>query len=108
MPSTTDGAGIEPLVAPPAVDEHFSSLGIAASSWSAGPGAWFPEHSHVQAKHLFVTRGSITFNDRILEAPAGIRIPANFRHQARAGDAGVECVEGFEQDRLRASAAAPG
>lgn len=70
--------------------------GIDPSTWSAGPGTHFGVHSHVQAKRLFVRRGSISFNGEWLHAPAAIRIPAGFEHSADAGQSGVECVEGFE------------
>ncbi|MGP8160948.1 MAG: cupin [Candidatus Dormibacteria bacterium] len=75
---------------------YFAARGLGGSTWSAGPGAWFPPHRHERTKHLFVTRGSISFNGMLLSAPAGVRISAGFEHEARAGDAGVECMEAFE------------
>ena len=88
--------GIERIEAPPPAAEYFAARGMSPSPWSAGPDTFFAPHSHPRTKHLFVTRGSIAFNGMELSAPAGIRIPAGFEHEAVAGDGGVECVEGFE------------
>jgi mannose-6-phosphate isomerase-like protein (cupin superfamily) len=69
---------------------------MAPSPWSAAPGTYFPLHHHDRTKHLFVLRGSITFNGRDCVAPMGIVIPAGLAHEAEAGRDGVECVEAFE------------
>ena len=83
---------------PPEDPERWlQDLGIEPNTWTAGAGTHFAEHSHAQSKRLFVRRGSISFNGHWLQAPAAIRIPAGFEHSADVGDAGVECVEGFEQ-----------
>jgi quercetin dioxygenase-like cupin family protein len=97
MPSTTEpGQGIQDLPPVTSPAGYFSSRGLSPTSWSAAAGAHFAPHTHATAKHLFVTRGTITFNELELEAPAGIRISAGFEHSAEAGPTGVECVEAFE------------
>ena len=80
------------------VDPHayLAARGLHPSPWAAGPGTFFARHSHARTKHLFVLRGSITFNGDRLTAPAGIVIDAGTEHEAEAGEAGVECVEAFE------------
>jgi quercetin dioxygenase-like cupin family protein len=88
--------GIEAIVSAEQPEGYFASRGLRGSSWSVGPGTWFPAHHHDRTKHLFVIRGSITFNGREVAAPAGIRIGAGTVHEALAGPAGVECVEAFE------------
>ncbi|MBV8527408.1 MAG: cupin [Candidatus Dormibacteraeota bacterium] len=88
---------IERLRAPEDPERWLQDLGIDPQTWSAGPGTQFAVHSHAQPKRLVVRRGSIRFNDdEWLHAPAGIRIPAGFEHNALVGDDGVDCVEGFE------------
>ena len=81
--------------------EYFAARGLQASSWSVGPGTVFAAHAHAHTKHLFVVHGSISFNGAWLHAPAGIVIDAGTEHEAVAGDAGVECVEAFEESRAR-------
>jgi hypothetical protein len=88
--------GIAPLPAGPSPAEYFAARGLRSSSWSAGAGTWFPPHRHPQTKHLFVTRGSITFNGALVRAPEGVLIGAGTEHEALVGEAGVECAEGFE------------
>ena len=90
--------GIAPIPASEPPDRYFAVRGLRGSSWSAGPRTWFPPHRHERTKHLFVTRGSISFNGTEVAAPAGVRISAGSEHQARAGEAGVDCVEAFEGD----------
>jgi hypothetical protein len=85
-------AGIEAIAGTPPPERYFASRGLRGSSWSVGPGTWFPEHRHDRTKHLFVTRGSISFNGREVSAPAGIRIGAGVVHEALAGPAGVDCA----------------
>ncbi len=87
---------IEILDIPADPDAALRGAGLSPSHWSAGPRGTFSVHSHAQPKRLFVLRGSIRFNDLDLEAPAGIRIPAGFEHQAVAGPTGCDCVEAFE------------
>jgi quercetin dioxygenase-like cupin family protein len=77
-------------------EKHFAAGGMRPRPWSAGPGTYFPRHHHERTKHLFVIRGSITFNGMDCAAPAGIVIPAGLTHEAEAGQDGVECVEAFE------------
>ncbi|MGA3183105.1 MAG: cupin [Candidatus Dormibacteria bacterium] len=89
---------IEAIVSAEPPERYFTTRGLRGSSWSAGPGTCFPEHRHERTKHLFVTRGSISFNGLEFVAPAGIRIAAGAVHEALAGPAGVECVEAFEGD----------
>lgn len=76
-------------------EQHFSAGGMRPRSWSVGPGTHFPLHRHERTKHLFVTRGSISFNGMPWAAPAGMVIPAGLAHEAEAGEDGVECVEAF-------------
>jgi hypothetical protein len=91
-------AGISPIAASQPPDRYFAVRGLRGSSWSAAPGTWFPPHRHELTKHLFVTRGSISFNGSEVSAPAGIRISAGAEHQAWVGGAGVDCVEAFEPE----------
>jgi hypothetical protein len=91
-----DGSGIIPLPGTGDPEAHFAARGLRGQEWSAGPGTWFPPHRHERTKHLFVTRGSISFNGVAFQAPAGLRIAAGFEHHAQAGEAGVVCVEAFE------------
>ena len=92
---------IERLRAPEDPEKWLQDMGIDPQTWSAGPGTHFAEHSHAQPKRLVVRRGSIRFNDEMLQAPAAIRIPAGFEHSAHVGDDGVDCVEGFENQSPR-------
>jgi len=77
-------------------EAHLAAHGLTGRAWSVGPGTYFPPHRHQLPKHLFVTRGSISFNGRLHQAPAGLLISAGFEHEAEAGEAGVDCVEAFE------------
>lgn len=87
---------IERLQPPADPVASLRDAGIDPRPWSAGPGAHFARHSHAQTKRLFVRQGSISFNGELLTAPAAIRIPARFEHDADVGGDGVECLEGFE------------
>jgi hypothetical protein len=87
---------IERVFAPPDPVRTLRDAGLDPNPWSAGPFAQFAPHSHARSKRLFVTRGSIRFNDELLTAPSGIRIPAGFEHSAEVGADGVDCVEAFE------------
>ena len=88
--------GIQPLPVGTSPDAHFAAQRLQGRTWSAGPGTYFPLHRHHLTKHLFVTRGSISFNGSLHRAPAGLLIPAGFDHEAEAGEQGVTCVEAFE------------
>ena len=77
---------------------YFAARGLRSSAWAVGPRTWFPEHRHQRTKHLFVTRGRISFNGAWVETGDGVRIAAGTDHEAVAGDAGVECVEAFEEE----------
>jgi hypothetical protein len=88
--------GITPLAPSRPPDGYFALRGLRGSSWSAGPGTRFPPHRHERTKHLFVTRGSISFNGTEVAAPSGVRISAGAEHHARVGEDGVDCVEAFE------------
>ncbi len=89
---------ISPIPAAEPPGAYFAAHRLAGSPWSAGPGTWFPPHHHPRTKHLFVTRGSITFNGSEVSAPAGVRILAGSEHEAWVGEQGVDCVEAFEGD----------
>jgi hypothetical protein len=88
--------GITAIPAGPEPEAYFAAHGLQGNAWAVGPRTWFPEHRHQRTKHLFVTRGRISFNGVWIEAGAGVRIPAGTDHEAFAGDLGVECVEAFE------------
>lgn len=88
--------GVAVLPAGVSPEHHFADLGLSGRAWSAGPGAFFPPHHHERTKHLFVLRGSISFNGTMFTAPAGMVIAAGSVHEATAGGDGVECVEAFE------------
>ena len=88
---TTIAAGEEPQA-------YLAARGLRSSAWAVGPRTWFPEHRHQRTKHLFVTRGRISFNGTWVETGEGVRIEAGTDHEACAGDAGVECVEAFEAE----------
>ena len=87
---------IERLQTPRDPEASLRQAGLDPRPWSAGPHSHFPPHDHARPKRLFVTRGSISFNGELLQAPAGIRIPAGLEHSADAGPGGVKCVEAFE------------
>ena len=71
----------------------------AFSIWSNGPAVVYPPHTHNYDKLLVCLRGSITFTldatGERLELAAGDRLylPAQTRHRADVGPAGVECAE---------------
>ena len=73
-----------------------AAAGLTPNRWSAPPGCEFARHAHPLSKRLFVLRGEIAFNDDVVRAGEGIRIPAGTEHEALAGPDGVECVEAFE------------
>jgi quercetin dioxygenase-like cupin family protein len=77
-------------------EQTLRASGLKPYSWSAGPGATFPPHTHAQTKHLYVTSGSIDFDGLALRDGEGIIIPAGTEHSATAGAAGVTCVEAFD------------
>ena len=73
--------------------------GLAAGSWSNGPGDRYAAHDHGYDKVIVVQRGSIVFGvvDRgeTVELSAGDRLelPARTSHDAIVGPAGVTCLE---------------
>lgn len=97
---------IERLATSSDPEADLARSGLRPSPWSASPRTVFPPHRHPATKRLFVLEGSITFRDLdgggtslSLRRGEGIRIPAGTEHDAVAGDAGVRCVEAFEEDR---------
>ncbi len=93
-------AEITQLSASETPERHFAAGGMRPRPWSAGPGTHFPLHHHERTKHLFVTRGSITFNAMEYVAPAGIVIPAGLIHEAEAGPHGVRMHGGVRMTTL--------
>jgi quercetin dioxygenase-like cupin family protein len=82
-------------------EDRFTQQGLTPTAWSAGPGAWFGEHTHPRAKLLVCRGGSITFTlhpsgeSHPLAAGDWIDLPAGQRHTAIAGPAGCRCEEAF-------------
>ena len=73
--------------------------GLAASSWSNGPGDRYGAHEHGYDKVIVVESGSIRFGlpseSRSVDLAAGDRLelPAGTRHDAIVGPVGVTCLE---------------
>lgn len=73
--------------------------GLAAGSWSNGPGDRYAAHEHGYDKVLVCASGSIRFGlpelGRSVELAAGDRLelPAGTRHDGLVGPAGVTCLE---------------
>ncbi|MCI0582521.1 MAG: cupin [Chloroflexi bacterium] len=81
------------------LEDRLISEGPAPGSWSNGPGDRFAAHDHGYDKVLVCASGSIRFGlpelDRSVDLAAGDRLdlPARTRHDARAGEHGVTCLE---------------
>ena len=73
--------------------------GLAASTWSNGPGDRYAAHAHAYDKVLVCTIGSITFRlgdgeePIVLSAGERLELPAGTLHAADVGPGGVECLE---------------
>jgi quercetin dioxygenase-like cupin family protein len=73
--------------------------GLAAGSWSNGPGDVYGAHEHAYDKVLVCTHGSITFGlpdlGTSVELAVGDRLelPAGASHDAVVGGNGVTCLE---------------
>jgi quercetin dioxygenase-like cupin family protein len=84
--------------------------GLAAGSWSNGPGDRYGAHDHAYDKVLVVASGSIRFGlpdlDRTVELRVGDRLdlPAGTRHDAVVGGSGVTCLEAHVPARTFAAA----
>ncbi|ONH34439.1 cupin domain-containing protein [Protofrankia sp. BMG5.30] len=81
------------------VEATLVQQGLRPYRWSAGPGEIFDEHTHAQHKVLFCVDGKIIFRvggtDWPMRPGDRLDLPANTRHEAVAGPAGVTCVEAF-------------
>ena len=81
------------------IERTLASEGLSAYSWSNGPGDVYGVHSHTYNKVIYVVSGSITFTlpDRdeevLLERGDRLDLPAEVRHGAKVGQAGVTCLE---------------
>ena len=83
--------------------EIFRCQGLAASSWSNGPGALYGTHAHPYHKVLYCVRGSIRFvvgdagagSGDVFDLSPGDRLdlPPGTPHSAIVGPGGVTCVE---------------
>ena len=81
------------------VADRLHGEGLAASSWSNGPGDRYGAHEHGYDKVIVVESGSITFGlppeSGSVDLSAGDRleVPAGTRHRATVGPTGVTCLE---------------
>ena len=84
------------------LEAQLAREGLKPIRWSNGPDAVYSEHAHPYRKILVVASGSITFTvvgpsaaARRVPMTAGDRLelPAQTRHSALVGPAGVVCVE---------------
>lgn len=86
-------------VAPADGEAALRELGLHPQRWSAGPGTWFGTHTHPHHKVLFCVDGEITFfvgGEQWPMRPGDrLDLPANTPHEAKAGPAGVTCVEAY-------------
>ena len=79
--------------------ERLRAEGLAAGSWSNGPGDRYGAHEHDYDKVIVVARGSIRFGlpgtDAAAELAMGDRLelPAGTSHDALVGPDGVTCLE---------------
>ncbi len=75
----------------------FVAAGLAAHSWSNGPGHRYGDHQHPYHKVLYCVAGSITFHtpDGDIELYPGDRLdlPPATPHRATVGPDGVTCME---------------
>lgn len=73
--------------------------GLAPGAWSNGPGDRYGAHDHDYDKVIVVESGSIRFglpdSGSAIELDVGDRLelPADTRHDAVVGPAGVSCLE---------------
>lgn len=78
---------------------RLAAEGLAATSWSNGPGDRYAAHRHDYDKVLVAARGSIVFTlpDAGREVPLDegdrLDLPAGTSYGAVVGPAGVECLE---------------
>ncbi len=78
---------------------RLEAAGLAAGSWSNGPGDRYAAHVHDYDKVLVCTAGSVRFGmpDRgsAVDLAEGERLdlPAGTRHDALVGPDGVTCLE---------------
>lgn len=83
----------------PEARARLAAAGLAASSWSNGPGDRYGAHRHDYDKVLVAARGAIVFSlpeaDRDVSLAEGDRLdlPAGTLHAAVVGPSGVECLE---------------
>jgi quercetin dioxygenase-like cupin family protein len=97
------------LDATSALTARLGAEGLAASSWSNGPGDRYAAHEHGYDKVIVVAAGSIAFGlpdlGRTVELETGDRLelPAGTRHAAIVGPAGVTCLEAHLPAGNRAS-----
>jgi quercetin dioxygenase-like cupin family protein len=81
------------------VAERLRSEGLAAGTWSNGPGDRYASHAHDYDKVLVCARGSIAFGlpgrGETVDLAEGDRLelPAGTEHDASVGPAGVTCLE---------------
>ncbi len=79
--------------------ERLRAEGLDPSPWSNGPGDRYGAHDHGYDKVIVVERGSITFGlpdlggAIALAAGDRLELPADTRHDAVVGGAGVVCWE---------------
>jgi quercetin dioxygenase-like cupin family protein len=71
--------------------------GLAASTWSNGPGDRYASHDHGYDKVIVVAHGSISFGldegSILLDAGDRLELPAGTIHDATVGTTGVTCLE---------------
>jgi quercetin dioxygenase-like cupin family protein len=73
--------------------------GLAAGSWSNGPGDRYAAHDHEYDKVIAVERGSIRFGlvgrgeTMALAQGDRLELPAGTSHDALVGPGGVTCLE---------------
>ncbi|HEY7589524.1 MAG TPA: hypothetical protein VH723_00890 [Candidatus Limnocylindrales bacterium] len=84
---------------PTDLEARLRAEGLAASSWSNGPGDVYGAHDHGYDKVIVVAAGSIAFGlpDRgdsmALSVGDRLELPARTRHDAIVGPHGVTCLE---------------
>ena len=73
--------------------------GLRAGAWGNGPGDRYGAHEHDYDKVIVVVAGSIVFGlpgsgaSVAMAAGDRLELPAETRHDALVGPAGVECLE---------------
>jgi len=82
---------------------RMESEGLTPYAWSNGPGDRYAAHTHSYHKVIYCVQGTIRFYlpdyNAALELRPGDRLdlPAEVRHSAVVGPAGVLCLEGHRQ-----------